>query len=292
MSWINRCLTSCTDYDAIVVDNHSSDETIPYIKMHFPQVEIISQNKNLGFGQANNIGISHALKQGTEYVFLLNQDAYLHPGCIEKLIAVHGQNQEFGILSPIHLNGEGNRLDERFSNYMTYRNNADFYSDYILDNVKQNIYEVPFVNAAGWLLPKKTLETIGGFDPIFFHYGEDDNYCQRVLYHNMKIGVVPNVFINHDRENRDSEKKPLTRLEKLQLMERRLKAVYGNINKDNLSAFDALLQKRKRTQLKSLIKLNFKKSSELNREIVLMQKIQKELEKSRNRNKEKGKWYL
>ena len=65
-------------------------------------------------------------------------------------------------------------------------------------NELKEIYDINFIQAAAWLLPKKTLLDIGGFDPVFFHYGEDDNYCQRVLYHNFKIGVVPNSFIRHD----------------------------------------------------------------------------------------------
>ena len=54
------------------------------------------------------------------------------------------------------------------------------------------------VNAAAWLIPKKTLEIVGGFSPLFFLYGEDDNYCQRVKFHNLKIGICPGSYIKHD----------------------------------------------------------------------------------------------
>ncbi|MDE5758519.1 MAG: hypothetical protein K2H85_07890, partial [Allobaculum sp.] len=61
-------------------------------------------------------------------------------------------------------------------------------------------YEVMGVPAAGWLIPKRTLERIGGFDPIFFHYGEDHNYFQRVNYHGMKTIVIPGAKMIHDRD--------------------------------------------------------------------------------------------
>jgi len=50
--------------------------------------------------------------------------------------------------------------------------------------------------------PAKRLEIVGGFDPIFFHYGEDDNYMHRVHFHGMKIGICPKVRIVHDTERR------------------------------------------------------------------------------------------
>src|SRR5690554_3758500 len=87
MSWLKKCLDSCGDYQVLVVDNASSDETVPFLKTHYPQITLHSQKINLGFGQANNLGISYALKQGADYVFLLNQDAYLQEGCLEILIS-------------------------------------------------------------------------------------------------------------------------------------------------------------------------------------------------------------
>ena len=133
-------------------------------------------------------------------VAMLNQDAYLQEGCLDKLLSVQRKNPDYGVLSPIHLNGKGDKLDENFSNYMVYKNNPHFYSDFILKNPLQQVYQVPFVNAAGWLLSKEVLETVGGFDPLFFHYGEDDNFCQRVRYHGYKVGVVPTAFLHHDRD--------------------------------------------------------------------------------------------
>jgi len=69
----------------------------------------------------------------------------------------------------------------------------------------KDIYTVDFVNAAAWLLPCTILKIVGGFDPIFFHYGEDDNYMQRVIYHGFKIGVCAKVTVCHDVEFRGDD---------------------------------------------------------------------------------------
>ncbi|HBY69943.1 MAG TPA: glycosyltransferase family 2 protein, partial [Flavobacteriaceae bacterium] len=183
MPWIEKCLATCKGYPICVIDNASSDKTVAYIRENYPEIQVLPQQKNLGFGQANNIGIRYAIDQAADYVFLLNQDAYLQEGCIEKLIAVHIENPDYGVISPIHLNGQGDQLDEKF---LLYLNRDKVTNALLLDAFQNNtssVYPIEFVNAAGWLLSKQTLQTVGGFDPIFFHYGEDDNYCQRIHYH-------------------------------------------------------------------------------------------------------------
>ncbi len=285
--WIDKCLKSCNGFPVVVVDNASTDNTVEDIKKKHPQIKVFPQKKNLGFGQANNIGISYALEQGAEKVFLLNQDAYLQADCIETLCRVQDRNPDFGILSPIHLNGKGNRLDRNFSNYVSYRGNPDFYSDCVLGNERKEIYEVPFVNAAGWLLSKEILEKVGGFDPMFYHYGEDDNYCQRARYHGFKIGVVPTAFMCHDREERQllENTRENGEGERLKILERKLKKRYGDINQPENFQLDHLIAKRRKELIKARIKLQWARAKRLSREIVLIKQIQREIKRSRQLNK-------
>jgi len=289
MPWIDQCLASCSGYPVIVVDNNSTDATVSFIAGHYLNVEVLQQTKNLGFGAANNIGIKHAIGKGAHYVFLLNQDAYLQPDTINKLVKVHSEHSEFGILSPIHLDGGGKKLDTNFSNY--FKINNSFIYDTLKKEVLKNVYELPFVNAAAWLLPKQTLEVIGGFDPIFYHYCEDDNYCQRVLFHGYKIGVVPHAFINHDREDRPV-RKIMNADEKLVNKERQLKYQWGNINVEVEEAIEK--QKKALTKLiiKLFLKFKFNKASYYKSELSLINRILPEIYKSRNVNSQKGKHYL
>jgi len=290
--WLSKCFKSTKPYSVVVVDNNSIDNTVSFIKDNYTSISILPQKENIGFGAANNIGISYALRQGADYVFLLNQDAYLEKDTIEKLIEVHKKNDNFGILSPIHLNGKGDRLDQNFSNYVNYAANPDFYSDFVLKKPLPIVYKVPFVNAAGWLISRQCLETIGGFDPVFFHYGEDDNYCQRVLFHGLKIGVVPKVFLKHDRETRifkqelDGEKGIFSK------QEREVKMEYANINNEDFSEVKNLIKNRHKTAIKLFIKLRFKSSKFYRMEAKLLKKIYSEIEKSRLLNKAKGPTYL
>lgn len=217
--WIDKCLKSliCSTYPThiFVVDNGSSDGTVVHIKQSFPEVQLIETGKNLGFGQANNVGIREALKNSADYVFLLNQDAWVEPDTLASLIQVQENNGNYGIVSPIHLNGAGTALDAYFSNYLAQSNIKNYLSNRVLDADKLNpVIETSFVNAAGWLISNECICKVGGFDPIFFHYGEDRNYTNRVLHYGFKIAIDTKSKLFHDREERIS--KPVTDL-KVQL---------------------------------------------------------------------------
>lgn len=291
--WINECFSSLQNstipLKTIVVDNCSTDGSQSIIKECFPEVDFIASEKNLGFGKANNIGIKKAYDAGADYVFLLNQDAWIEEKTLEKLIEVTKLNPQYGIISPIHLNGAGTKLDKNFSNYI--KQNDDLFFDALQHKFLKSIYEVPFINAAAWLLPRKTIATIGGFDPIFYHYAEDENYCQRVLFHGLKIGVVPEAYIFHDREFR----KPTVVndiKDKLVLKERYLKSKWANINVEVGEEIQTNQKDLLKLIVKLFLKLKYTKANQYRRELTLLNTIIPEIEKSRAINSEKGKHYL
>jgi len=208
--WYDRCFRSLRNssipIQIIVIDNASTDDTVSYIKKNYSEVILVESDKNLGFGKANNIGLKYVLERGFDYVFLLNQDAWVMPDTIEKLCYQMQQHPEYGILSPIHLNGTEKELDLNFSNYINAQSCPYLISDCIVSGKsKDKIYPVEFVNAALWLVSKSCMEKIGGFCPLFPHYGEDSDYVARLSYHKLKIGIYPLVYGVHDRPQGFSE---------------------------------------------------------------------------------------
>ena len=290
MRWLKQCLDSCEEYPVIVVDNASTDKTVSFIETHYPHVTLFKQVSNLGFGQANNLGISYALEQGAEHILLLNQDAYLVDNVLEELVTFQRQHAEYGVLSPIHITGNQQKLDKNFSNYMIREKTGQFYSDFVLGNPINEVYEVPFVNAAAWLVSRKCLETVGGFDPLFFHYGEDDNYCQRVAYHGFKIGVLPKAYVIHDREDRVSERPKVFSTTYFKNKEKHYKVTYANIN--DVNTIDLKIAKLRKMVFKLQLKMKHKRASDYKKELSLLLKIKPLIEKSRLLNKQKGANYL
>lgn len=196
--WYERCFTSLRESElpiqTIVIDNASNDGTVEYIREHFPEIHLIESKENLGFGRANNIGMRYALDHGCDYVFLLNQDAWIEPDTLSELVRIHQKYPNYGILSPMHLTAEKDHfnilIDDGNRNYELM---SDFYF-----GIKKEVYTVRYVNAAAWLMPRKTLETIGGFSPIFLQYGEDDDYINRMHYHGIPVGLCSKLVIVHD----------------------------------------------------------------------------------------------
>lgn len=214
--WIFKCLQSIYHSDImatpIVVDNNSSDDTLSIIRTEFPKTTIVETHANFGFGKANNIGIKMAMDRGADYIYLLNQDAWVKKNTFSLLIDIMARHPEYGIVSPIHLTGNGCNVDANFYSLSLARNEVpDILNDYITNKLK-DIYDTYFVMAAHWMLSRSTIEKIGYFSSAFPHYGEDANYIQRVHYWGLKVGVVPKAFAYHDREFRkDPPKKQVYR---------------------------------------------------------------------------------
>jgi GT2 family glycosyltransferase len=200
--WIERCLDgmrkSTILSNIIIVDNNSTDNTVYIIKTFYPEVMLIESKVNAGFGKANNIGIAAALKKGADYFFLLNQDARIFPNTLQTLIDANKKHPEYLAFSPVHLDGTAKKMDYNFIRYI--KNSDKFISDIsIAATAVDEVYPLPFINAAFWLLSKECILRIGGFDPLYKHYGEDEDYIHRINYHGYKIGFCPAVYGAHDR---------------------------------------------------------------------------------------------
>ncbi|MDW5287881.1 glycosyltransferase family 2 protein [Formosa sp. PL04] len=200
--WVEKCFESLRQstiaLDVFVIDNGSTDNTVHNIKTNFPEVELIESGENLGFGKGNNVGLKKVVDDNYDFAFLLNQDAWVEPDTIEKLVNISKINPDFGVLSPIHYNGLGDSLDRNFHFYLGHDFTPNFYSDLVL-NKQVEYYTSKFANAAAWLVTKQCINTIGGFDPLFNHYGEDDDYIFRLQESGLKLAIVPGTKIFHDR---------------------------------------------------------------------------------------------
>lgn len=206
--WIERCLDSVqlSGYtsDIFVVDNCSTDNTLSLLKS-YNIFDLEISEVNLGFGAANNIALSKALKLDYDYFFLINQDIYLEENTLEQLIQFSNNHTDIGIIAPIQYDGKGKEIDSNFKQYISYSREYDTY------------FDSTFANAAAWLITKDCLKKTGNFNPLFSHYGEDRNYCDRVLFHNFSIKILKSTKVLHDRQQKMSLEKYI-KLSKIKLL--------------------------------------------------------------------------
>ena len=229
--WMERCLgslrRSSLQAEVIVVDNASQDRTVSLLRSRYPEVHLIESHTNLGFGRANNLGIARAMQQGCRAVFLLNQDAWVGERTLETLLQLSDRYPQYGILSPVHLTGRGDRLETGFAAYTGLDREAIPQVD-----GEATLHPVSFVNAAFWLIPLAVLKQVGGFCPLFYHYGEDVDYINRVRFHGYAVGYSPAVSGCHDREERTVTREAFLRSEQVYLL-----SEYANIRRPFVQAF-------------------------------------------------------
>ena len=289
--WYDRCFSSLRESSlpikTIVVDNASNDGTIEYIKGNFPEIHLIESKENLGFGRANNIGMRYALDHGCDYVFLLNQDAWIEPDTIERLISIHKRHPEYGILGPVQTNAERTRVLDDVVMFLINPNNynKELFSD-LLIGTKKEIYPVSEINAAAWLLPRNVLETVGGFDPIFLHYGEDWNYLSRVLYHNLKVGLTPEIHVVHDCKERVEKPQDYNMNFEKWLLQRATDILYPD------SQVDDMMQHYCKKALSKLLVFHKKAFKENWKAYMYLKRNRERINNSRNQNKELSKNWL
>jgi len=203
--WLPLCLGSLRKsplpLTTVVVDNASTDNTAGVIREQYPEVLLFENKVNLGFGRANNVGLKYAWENGFDHIFLLNQDASLEPPAIERLVDAADRNRAYGILSPVHLYTE-NRLDFMFRKYLKASCPELIPVLPAKKPLSRDIFDVHFVNAALWLISGGCLGKVGGFDPLFSHYGEDHDYIDRVRYHGFRVGICVEAIGYHKRPQR------------------------------------------------------------------------------------------
>lgn len=227
--WIDKCLgsLSSSDYptEILIIDNCSKDNTVKTIKEKWRNVRLIESKSNLGFGKANNIGLKIAIKEKFDAVFLLNQDAWIDRKAIGTMVEVSRQYPEYGILSPVHKSGNSKDFDKGFKSYSGLTDCS------VLPHNNIPI-ECKFINAAFWFIPITVLMTVGGFSPLFYHYGEDKDYINRIHFHKYKIGYIPSIEGFHDRAYRDITAEAYLHSEYVYLL-----SEFSNVNHKPVHAF-------------------------------------------------------
>lgn len=207
MPWLEFCLEPLADipedWEILVVDNASPDGTADELARRYPHVRLVRNDENLGFGRANNVGLRAALERGAEHVFLLNQDARVEIAALWDLMRLQRENPDCLVLSPIHLNGQGDELDLPFAATCQPEPCPGLLHDALGGGLKE-VYPATRAYAAAWMLSARTLAVVGGFNPYYYHYGEDDDYVNRVRHLGYTVGIAPHVHVLHGRVQKSS----------------------------------------------------------------------------------------
>jgi hypothetical protein len=188
------------DYKIVVVDNGSTDDSVEIIpKRYFEQVAFIAAKKNFGFSGGNNIGIDYALKNGADYILLLNNDTIVEPDFLSELVQAAEENKKVGILGPkilFYSNknliwSAGGKISKNYT-----RGELVGYKEKDEGEYGEK-KEVDYISGTCLLIKKEVVEKIGPMSEDYFLYYEDTDWNMRARRAGFKCLFVPNSKIYH-----------------------------------------------------------------------------------------------
>lgn len=192
----------------IIVDNASTDNTLEIIESSFPEVEIIRNAENKGFGVACN----QALEQvNTEFVLFLNPDAVIDKKCIDRLLNSFSSYPDAAIVAPVLENNNSDDLSSQSVKLPVIHSKKQ--KKLNLTNDK-DIYSVYFISGAVAMWKMEHMRKVGFYDPAFFLFCEDDDISIRTHKAGYKMLLDTSLVAKH---NPGKSCKTSKRLERLKL---------------------------------------------------------------------------
>jgi GT2 family glycosyltransferase len=188
---------SYPNYKVVLVDNASEGNDVRTLRDNYGDyIHIIRNDQNYGFAKGNNVGIRFVLENGTDYVFLLNNDTTVDPEFLTALVGVAVTDERIGITCPViywyhhpdQIWFSGERKVDLFRGTIT--------PDRPMDASHPVLY-TEFASGAAMLIRAETIRRVG-FLPEDYPFGvEDIDYSLRVLREGLKIAVVANARVWH-----------------------------------------------------------------------------------------------
>jgi GT2 family glycosyltransferase len=186
---------SYQDFEIILVDNASNDDSVSFVKEHFPQVQILAQSYNSGFAGANNIAIQITR---SPYIVTLNNDTKVDSGWLFEMVKVADIHQDVGMIackvlymqSPHLVDSAGLEIDRAGMAWSRCNGLKDSQDE-------KEPYEVFCPPGTAALYKQEMLRQVGLFDEAYFAYCEDMDLGWRARLMGWKCLYVPTAVVYH-----------------------------------------------------------------------------------------------
>jgi N-acetylglucosaminyl-diphospho-decaprenol L-rhamnosyltransferase len=206
LPWLEQCLASTGGVPTVVVDNGSTDGTQALVRERFPAVRLLEQ-ENAGLGAGWNRGIEET---ESRYVLILNADAWLTGGSLERLVALADSRPDAAVVAPRLLNVDGTlqrsvrsfpTLWRLATEYLFLRKLAPrtrlFNAFYAGGFEHDRLYEADWVMGACLLVRREAIGQVGLLDTSFFLFGEEVDWCYRFRRSGWTVLFVPGAECRH-----------------------------------------------------------------------------------------------
>lgn len=187
------------NYDILLVDNGSTDGSVEFFRERYPGMEIIENEKNLGFAEGNNVGIRRAIEKGEDYVLLLNNDTVVDPEFLGELIKVAESDLRIGIIGPmVYHYYPQNRIQSAGVKIHWNTGKQDLLRSNEIDNgIFSEKTQVDSVSGCALLAKCELFENVGYLKKEYFAYWEETDWCVRARKAGYKVICVTRSKIWH-----------------------------------------------------------------------------------------------
>lgn len=187
------------NFKVVVVDNGSVDGTAEAIRAQFPDVALIINDVNIGVPAAYNQGFEYFLRQGADYVLILNNDTVIDKSFLSELVRVAESSSDIGMTVPkIYYYGQDNLLWSAGAEWRRFPPRVVIIGFGKKDGPAYSIQrELDYATGCATLVSRQALEKVGLLDAVYFMYQEDYDYSERLREANYKIVYVPTAIMWH-----------------------------------------------------------------------------------------------
>ncbi|MCX6156981.1 MAG: glycosyltransferase family 2 protein [Ignavibacteriae bacterium] len=190
---------SYSDFKVLLIDNNSSDDSVEFVKKHYPEVEAIINPENYGFAKAVNIGINRFLDSGCEYILLLNNDIECDKNFVSEMVKGF-VSDDIGSVACKMINYYNRSVIDSAGDFIKRKGSPYARGHGEPDNGQYDNPGYIFGACAGAALYKSDIFIkVGLFDEDFFAYFEDVDLDLRMQLMGYKCYYTPKAVCYHKR---------------------------------------------------------------------------------------------
>ncbi len=183
------------NYEILLVDNGSDDESGVAIARQFPGVSVLNLEQNLGFAGGCNAALAYCVKQGAEWIWLLNNDTKVAADSLELLVGQANQRADAGALGAVVRTGDGEHFVTSGPGEIDFIRAKTYLRSKFAE--AKPALECQWLSGSNLLLSVNAIKEVGGFDEDYFLYFEDTDLCHRLSTSKWKCLLVPAASVEH-----------------------------------------------------------------------------------------------
>ncbi|MCL4488738.1 MAG: glycosyltransferase family 2 protein [Chloroflexi bacterium] len=187
------------NYEIVVVDNGSTDGSVGALKSQHPDVAVIENGRNLGYAEGFDAGLEYAHRTGVRYFLILNNDTVVDPDLLSALVRVAESDRRIGFVSgKVYFYDEPNKLQTAGrQDHPLLLVEGHIGSGEIDQGQYDEIKDFDFLDDIFLLVSREAYQDTGGYDPNFFLYYEETDWCARVRRAGYRLVYAPQARVWH-----------------------------------------------------------------------------------------------